>query len=139
MSLIRRLRFTGGRFADYRIHGRPHEDAGQSIPLLAGERVEFRGRRQTSGEPPSLDLEVHRGVCLRLALEIFFPLAFVPVALVPGPAAPSCFGHCDLPLRIPTKSARVSVRNQPPIPRKSSRVFRWKPAARSLARDIWLS
>ena len=89
MSLILRLRFTGGRFADYRIHGRPHEDAGQSIPLLAGERVEFRGRRQTSGEPASLDLEVLGGVVVRLVLAfvlaILFPLAFVPVALVTGP------------------------------------------------------
>jgi hypothetical protein len=98
MSLTRRLRFTGSPIADHRIHGRPHEDAGQSIPLLAGERVKLRRRRQTSGEPASLDLEVLRGVVVRLVLA--FPLAVVPVpvVLVPamGPAAPSSIGHCNL-------------------------------------------
>jgi hypothetical protein len=148
MSLTQRLRFTGSRIADHRIHRRPHEDAGQSIPLLASERVKLRRRRQTSGEPASLDLEVLRGVVVRLAfvLAIVFPLAIAPVpaalVLATGSAAPSCMGHCNLPLRVPTKSAMVSDGNQPPIPRQASRVFRREPvrlAARSSEREIWLS
>jgi hypothetical protein len=43
--------------------------------LLAGERVKLRRRRQTLGEPASLDLEVLGGVVVRLVLAISFPLA----------------------------------------------------------------
>jgi hypothetical protein len=75
MGLTLGLHFTGSRRADWRIHRRPHEGAGQSIPLLAGERVKLRRRRQTLGEPASLDLEVLGGVVVRLVLAISFPLA----------------------------------------------------------------
>jgi hypothetical protein len=92
---------TGGWIADDRIHGRPPYGAGQSIPLLAGERVQFRRRRQTSGEPAPLYLAVLLGVIVRLALgfvlAILFPLA-VALVLAMGPAAPSSIGHCNLPL-----------------------------------------
>jgi hypothetical protein len=59
---------TGSLIADDWIHWRPHQGAGQSIPLLAGARVQFRRRRQTSVEPASLDLAVLLGVIPRLVL-----------------------------------------------------------------------
>jgi hypothetical protein len=74
--------------------------------LLAGERIPFLRRGQTSLEPTFLDLVVLLGVIPRLALAfvlaILLPLAVapVPVALVPatGPAGRSSPGHFDLSL-----------------------------------------
>ena len=95
MSLIRRLRVTGSRISGHRIHRRPGEDAGQSIPLLAGERVKLWRRRQTSGEPASLDSVVLLGVIVRLVLAfvLAIPLgaAVASVAVIvfaTRPAAP---------------------------------------------------
>jgi hypothetical protein len=60
-----------GEIAYDRIHGRSHKGARQSIPLLAGARVQFRRGRQTSVEPASLDLAVHLG-----NIEQVFPVPF---------------------------------------------------------------
>jgi hypothetical protein len=81
MSLTRTLRFTGSLIADHWVHRWPYDDARQSIPLLAGERVKLRRRRQTSGESASLDLEVLLGVVPLLVL------AFTLMVVIPVRAA----------------------------------------------------
>jgi hypothetical protein len=104
----------GSLIADHWVHRWPYDDAGQSIPLLAGERVKLRRRRQTSGESASLDLEVLFGVIPLLALTftlvVVFPVTVaVANAFSAGLAAPAgarcallgfrtivlifCFGH----------------------------------------------
>src|ERR1700730_13139152 len=114
MSLTQRLRVTGSRLSDPRVHRRPCEDAGQSVPLFARQRIQLRRRLQTTGEPPPLYLEVFCRIVVLLVLVrrpvfvVSFRLAIIPILVVfvpaTGTAAPSCSGHCNLPINHLRKS-----------------------------------
>ncbi len=109
MSLTPGLTVAGGRIVDWRIHGRPHDGAGQPIPLFAGARVDLGRRRQTSGKPAPLDLEVFRGIVIWLVLPAFavvtmmapvLAVAPIPVVAVSMTSAttPSAMGQSNLPI-----------------------------------------
>jgi hypothetical protein len=71
LFLFRGILFTGTRITDDWIHGWPDDRSGQSIPLFAGARVEFRGRRKTTLEAAVFNLKVLRGVIVLLVSSVF--------------------------------------------------------------------
>jgi hypothetical protein len=89
MSPTGKLPFTGSLIADHRGHGWPYDDAGQSRPLLAGERIKLRRRRQTSGESALLDVDVHRAFTPVVVVVVLRVTVAVSNAFSAGLAAPS--------------------------------------------------
>jgi hypothetical protein len=62
---------TSARITEDWIHGRPDDRSGQSIPLFAGARVEFRGRRKATLETVVFDLAVLERIIVRLFSPVF--------------------------------------------------------------------
>jgi len=94
LFLCREILLTGARITDDWIHGRPDDRSGQSIPLFAGARVEFRGRRKATLEAAVFDLTVLEGIIVRL----FSPVFVAVIAAMGAPGAIIMFFCHGFPL-----------------------------------------